>query len=238
MSTYKLIDKTYNWSDMSLSEFINSNQMPSKWNDFFSKQEIRDILLKISLNLKSKNKIYPDLNHVFRAFYMTSLENTKVILLGQDCYHNGNATGLCFDVKRGGSINPSLRNIYKELKLEGFNPTENGDLSHLPSQGVLMINASLSVIEKDADSHSEYWYPFTKELVKYISQNKKGVVWLLMGNRAQEFEKYIDTKNQHIIKTSHPSPFSATRSYRDIPSFIGSGCFKEINELIDSKIDW
>ena len=238
MSTYKLIDKTYNWSEMSLCEFINSNQLPSKWKDLFSKQSIRDQLLKISINLESNRKIYPDLNQVFRAFYMTSLEDTKVILLGQDCYHNGNATGLCFDVKRGSSINPSLRNIYKELKLEGFNPKEDGNLSHLPPQGVLMINASLSVEEGNADSHSEFWHPFTIQLVRYISENKKGVVWLLMGSRAQEFEKYIDTTEQHIIKTSHPSPFSAMRTYRDIPAFIGSGCFKEINQLVKEEIIW
>ena len=238
MLNYILINSTYNWNDTSLQEFIDSNQLPSKWSKFFDKQQVRDQLLRISLNLQYSSIIYPDLNKVFRAFYMTSLKNTKVVLLGQDCYHNGNATGLCFDVKSGTTINPSLKNIYKQLKIEGFNPTEDGNLSHLPGQGVLMINASLSVEKGKPDSHSKLWYNFTVELVKYISQNKKQVVWLLMGNRAQEFDKYIDMPDKYIIKTSHPSPFSAMRSSKDIPSFIGSGCFTKINSLIEGTIKW
>lgn len=238
MSNYILVNSTYNWNDMSLQQFIDSNQLPSKWSNFFDKQSVRDELLKISFNLEGSSIIYPDLNRVFRAFYMTSPKNIKVVLLGQDCYHNGNATGLCFDVKPGSSINPSLRNIYKQLKMEGFNPCENGNLSHLPSQGVLMINAALSVEEGKPDSHSKLWYDFTVELVKYICDTKKNIVWLLMGSKAQHFEKYIDITQQRIIKTSHPSPFSALRSSKDIPAFIGSKCFTTINTLIEEKINW
>ena len=165
MTSYKLINTSYSWNDISLLDFINDNQLPKNWEEFFNNIEIIKILFQISESIDTKYTIYPDLNQVFRAFYMTSFNDVKVVLLGQDCYHNGNATGLCFDVKKGGSLNPSLRNIYKELELEGFNPTKNGDLSHLPSQGVLLINASLSVIKSDADSHTEYWFSFTKELV-------------------------------------------------------------------------
>ena len=221
-----------------IQEFIDSNQLPSKWSDFFNKKQVRDELLNISFNLQGSSIIYPDLNKVFRAFYMTSIENTKVVLLGQDCYHNGNATGLCFDVRSGGTVNPSLRNIYKQLKIEGFDPCEDGNLSHLPSQGVLMMNAALSVEEGNPDSHSKLWYDFTVDLVKYICEHKKRVVWLLMGSRAHHFEKYININRKYIIKTSHPSPFSAMRSSKDIPAFIGSKCFTKINKLIDGKINW
>ena len=117
------------------------------------------------------------------------------------------------------------------MKLEGFTPIENGKLSHLPSQGVLLLNAALTVEKGIADSHSKHWYLFTEKLIEYISNNTR-VSWLLMGKRAQEFKKYIDTTRHNIVETSHPSPFSAMRGYKDIPAFIGSDCFKKLGNNI------
>tara|TARA_B100000073_G_scaffold139360_2_gene114611 strand:+ start:8570 stop:9274 length:705 start_codon:yes stop_codon:yes gene_type:complete len=226
-----IIDNVYDWDDISLLDYLNENNVPSNWNDFFYKTEIQNILKDISDHLSNvKKTIYPDINHVFRAFYETPLNNINTIIIGQDCYHNGNATGLCFDVKPGGSINPSLRNIYKELELEGYTPEKNGRLNHLTKQGVLLLNGSLTVEESDADSHTEYWYPFTEILIKYISYNTENVSWLLMGKRAQEFNKFIDKNKHNIVETSHPSPFSALRGYGNIPAFIGSNCFQKLNK--------
>ena len=95
---------------------------------------------------------------------------------------------------------------------------------------MLLLNASLTVEEGDADSHTQYWYPFTEILIKYISDNTNKISWLLMGKRAQEFLNLIDNSKHNIVQTSHPSPFSALRGYSNIPAFIGSDCFKKLNK--------
>lgn len=225
-----LLNNDYTWDKCGLIDFLKEGNIPLSWKDFFI--DNLDILINISNKLEITKTIYPEITNVFRAFYMTPIDKIKVIIIGQDCYHNGNATGLCFDVKTGSQINPSLRNIYKEMKLEGFNPTEDGKLSHLPFQGVLLLNAALTVEKGCADSHSKYWYPFTERLIKYISNNTSNISWLLMGKRAQEFKKYINISTHNIVETSHPSPFSAMRGYGTIPAFIGSDCFKKLGNNI------
>tara|TARA_Y100001970_G_C14031266_1_gene748751 strand:+ start:122 stop:820 length:699 start_codon:yes stop_codon:yes gene_type:complete len=230
MTSIQLIDNDYEWKNCSLIQFLSEGNIPIEWKDFFI--DNIEILQNISNSISSTKIIYPSVQRVFRAFYMTPLSNIKIVIVGQDCYHNGNATGLCFDVKNGSIINPSLKNIYKELKLEGFTPTEDGNLSHLPSQGVLLINAALTVAKGEADSHTAYWYPFTENLIKYISKNTHNISWLLMGKRAQEFKEYINSDTHKIVETSHPSPFSAMRGYGHIPSFINSDCFKQLGHDI------
>ena len=165
-------------------------------------------------------------------------------MLGQDPYHNGSATGIAFSVEeRGGpkvlrELNPSLLNIRKEVENCGYQ-VENGkgDLTYWVKQGVFLINTALTVRESLAESHLNEWKIFTKELIKYISTNKKKVVYLLLGGKAQQYQSYFNKSKEHIVvKTSHPSPLSARLG------FLGSECFKEVNEYLVamklSIIDW
>jgi len=238
-----LIDEQYSWKTQTLEEFINEGNIPIGWEDYFNDFSNREKINDISSKLKEQSKeniIYPPINYVFRA--LIRLPKIKVVILGQDPYHNGSAVGLCFSVKKGNAINPSLRNIYKELELEQYNVNKDGDLSHLYNQGCLLLNLSLTVNKGEPDSHTRIWSSFTYTIIKYISDNTSNIIWLLMGNNAQSSLKHIDTNKHVIFKTSHPSPFSAYNSYRDVPAFIGSNIFKKINNNLSlqnkNEIKW
>lgn len=246
-------ENTYSWNEMSLWDFLNEGNIPSGWKDFFIQNQ--DILYTISEKLEEEKKlnskliIYPPVNQVFRSFI--PLEKIKVVILGQDPYHSGttefdgSAVGYCFSVLPGNRINPSLRNIYKELKNEDYDVKEDGDLSHWVDQGCFMLNTALTVEKGCADSHTAFWYDFTEKVIKYIVDNCTNVVWLLMGSKAYKFGVLIpkEGESRHsVFCTSHPSPLSATRSTNWIPAFIGSFVFNGINEKLKKygkrKIKW
>ena len=231
------LDTIYDWKNMSLVDFLNEGNVPSGWLEFFCSKEVTDQLEIISQDLDSVRKdkiIFPPIDKVFRAFYMVPKDDIKCIIIGMDPYHNGSANGLCFSVKTGNKLNPSLRSIYKELKNEGFDPVENGDLSHWASQGVLMLNASLTVEKSIAGSHSSIWYQFTSLLIKYISKSvNRPTRWLLFGNNAQSMMEYINIKNiNNIIHcTSHPMPLAAGKSSKRGIPFWGSNVFKNVENV-------
>jgi uracil-DNA glycosylase len=233
------MDEKWDWNTVSLEEYVKEKNYPGSWSSFFERQDIQDIFKSISKNMNRDIVIYPPPNLVFRAF-RTPLENIKVVILGQDPYHNGNATGLCFSVPVGAEINPSLRNIYNELEAEGFSVNKNGDLSSWPTQGCMMLNTALTVEKSSPESHLHLWFQFTQKVLEYIGTQTKNVAWLLMGAKALEFKKYAVPENGHkIFCTSHPSPFSAHKGFRDVPAFLGSGVFKNINTFLGKeKIIW
>lgn len=228
----QFIDQTYSWKNMSLWQYLKEGHIPSSWKDFFIKNQ--DELYTISKHLEEQNpdKICPSINQVFRAFI--PIEKIKVVVLGQDPYHNGSAVGYCFSVLPGNSINPSLRNIYNELTRDKFKIKEDGDLTHWASQGCFMINTALTVEKGCADSHTLFWYNFTESVIKYVADNTENVVWLLMGAKAHKFESDVQNsgKNHYVFKTSHPSPFSHSRSTSTVESFSGSGVFRKINDVL------
>jgi len=235
-------EKSWSWKNMTLTEFLSEGNIPYKWKEFFDRKDIRIILEKISAEItrvQYRIPIYPEINRVFRAFEV-SLRETKVVILGQDCYHNpGSAVGLCFSVPKGAKINPSLRNIYDELENEGFVTEKNGSLAHWAKQGCLMLNTALTVEQGSPESHLEIWYPFSEKVLEYISENTKNVAWLLMGAKAMEFQDYAKRNGHKAFLTSHPSPFSAHKSCRGSPAFLGSGVFQKINEFLgERKIMW
>ena len=168
MSTLLFIDEKWNWRNHKLNEIIHSIH---SWKSFFSREDIREELDIISEKLKDRAEkgyvIYPEIYQVFRAFSFPP-EEISLVLLGQDPYHDGNATGLCFTVPKGGKINPSLRNIYKELKSNGYSPKEDGDISYLLKRGVFMLNTSLTVEKGCPESHVNIWKNFTEKLIQYI----------------------------------------------------------------------
>jgi len=189
---------------------------------------------------KQKGKIiYPPGPLIFNAFTETPFDKIKVVILGQDPYHNpGQAHGLSFSVPLGVSPPPSLVNIFKEIKEDlGFTPPNHGNLEKWAKQGVLLLNAALTVEANTPMSHSAIgWYHFTDSVIHHISQNKEHVVFILWGKFAQGKEPLID-KNKHLIlKAAHPSPLSAYNG------FYGCKHFSKTNQWLNQKgitpIDW
>jgi len=179
------------------------------------------------------------MNNIFNALKYTSYEDVKVVILGQDPYHGaGQAHGLSFSVQPGVRIPPSLLNMYKELKndLECYIPN-NGYLVPWTKQGVLLLNAVLTVREGEANSHkNKGWESFTDRIITLLNEREKPIVFLLWGNNAKEKMKFITNPNHCILTSVHPSPLSATRG------FMGCKHFSKTNDILKSfgqkEIDW
>ena len=189
---------------------------------------------------KSQNKtIYPPGGSIFSAFEKTPVDKVKVVILGQDPYHGaGQAHGLCFSVPNGIAAPPSLINIFKELHEDiGVSIPNNGNLSKWAEQGVMLLNASLTVRANEPMSHSKIgWADFTNTVIKKISDEKKHVVFMLWGKFAQEKRILIDETKHLVLRAAHPSPLSA------FSGFFGCRHFSKANEWLASKgidpIDW
>ena len=174
--------------------------------------------------------VYPPAGRIFEAFNRTPLEKTKVVILGQDPYHGPNqAHGLCFSVRHGVALPPSLVNIYKELENEyGVSYAErDGDLSHWADQGVLLLNATLTVAAGIAGSHQgKGWERFTDAVVKTLAERRDHLVFLLWGGYAQRKGAFIDRSRHLVLEAPHPSPLSAFRG------FFGCGHFRLANDYL------
>lgn len=184
-------------------------------------------------------EIYPPKDYIFNALKLTSYENTKVVIVGQDPYHGkGEAHGLSFSVQKGIKIPPSLKNIYKELYDDlGVLPKDNGDLTGWALQGVLLLNSVLTVEKDKAASHRNLgWEPMTDYIIKLLNLKDEPVVFILWGNFAKEKAKLITNPHHYIIMSPHPSPFSA------YSGFFGSKPFSKTNEFLIKNglvpIDW
>lgn len=223
------------------SKYPSFFDLCDKWTEFFYSREVENILVPILNELEEEKKYYPEDKNIFRCFYMTPYDNVKVVILGQDPYHNGSATGLCFDVKLGNALNPSLQNIYKELESEGFSPVKDGNLESWTRQGVLLLNTALTVREGEPESHLELWSDFSDKVIKKLSE-KDFVVWIILGKKAADWKTSITNKNHIILEATHPSPFSALKSSGTQKAFIGSGIFKSVNKELSKngidKISW
>jgi uracil-DNA glycosylase len=174
-------------------------------------------------------QIYPPGKYIFHAFEKSPFDNTKVIILGQDPYHGpGQAHGLCFSVPEGVEIPPSLQNIYKEISQDlGVPPASSGNLERWASQGVLLLNATLTVQANRAGSHqNKGWEQFTDKVIHVLAEEKENLVFLLWGSFAQKKGDFID-RSKHLVLTSpHPSPLS---SYR---GFFGNRHFSKTNDYL------
>ena len=205
----------------------------------FNKPYFENIVLHLKTEKSQGKVIYPPGSLIFNAFNKTPFSKVKVVLLGQDPYHGkGQAMGLSFSVPNGIPKPPSLVNIFKELENDlGIPPAISGDLEKWAKQGVLLLNASLTVRQNEAASHSKIgWLQFTDSVILKISELKEGVVFLLWGRFAQDKQSLIDETKHHVLKAAHPSPFSADKG------FFGCRHFSKTNELLaihgEEPVDW
>lgn len=214
----------------------------NSWYKFLENEFEKDYfknLIKFVNNEYETKEIYPPKNEVYNAFNSTPLEDVKVILIGQDPYHGkGQANGLSFSVTDGMKIPPSLRNIYKELNNDlNIDITTSGNLEKWAKQGVLLLNATLTVEASNAGSHqNKGWEEFTDTVIELISEQKNNLVFILWGAYAQKKGAKINRSKHFIIESAHPSPFAAYRG------FFGSKPFSKTNNFLKSKnikeIDW
>ena len=211
------------------------------WDNIFESEIKKDYFTSLQAfldNEYSTKAIYPERDNIFTAFKLCSYENTKVIILGQDPYHNYHqAHGLAFSVLEGIELPPSLKNIYKEIESDiGLKMSNNGNLAKWASQGVLLLNTVLTVQDGKPNSHKNVgWESFTDYVIKTLCDNKDKLIFLLWGNDA--YKKIPLISNNHVILTAaHPSPFSAYRG------FFGCKHFSKVNDILKENnqpiIDW
>ena len=206
----------------------------------FKKSYFEQVVSFLKTERIQKKVIYPPGKLIFNAFEQTPFDTVKVVILGQDPYHGpGQAHGMCFSVPEGIQPPPSLINIFKEIESDlGIGmPPRYGHLTKWAQQGVLMLNAFLTVRANEPLSHSKIgWESFTNSVITTLSQEKKGIVFLLWGKFAQEKQVLIDETRHYVLKAAHPSPFSADKG------FFGCKHFSKTNELLIQQgiepIDW
>lgn len=218
-------------------------KIEKSWKKVLKNEFEKDYFLHLVAFLKAEratNKIiYPPGSLIFNAFEKTPFEKVKVVILGQDPYHNpGQANGLSFSVQDGVQLPPSLLNIFKELKSDlGIEISKNGNLEKWAEQGVLLLNASLTVRKNEPGSHGRAgWLTFTDHVIEKISSEKEGIVFLLWGNFAQAKQELIDETKHFVLRAAHPSPLSAARG------FFGCKHFSKTNDILmkegQEPVDW
>ncbi len=218
-------------------------KIDASWKEVLKHEFTKTYFLQIATYLKTEKAtgaiVYPPGSLLFNAFNQTPFAKVKVVILGQDPYHGpGQAHGLSFSVPDGMAPPPSLVNIYKELHKDiGMPIPKTGNLTSWAQQGVLLLNAVLTVRANEPASHAKTgWMDFTDAVIRKISDEKKGVVFLLWGKFAQEKQVLIDETKHYVLKAAHPSPFSADKG------FFGCKHFSRTNELLTMQglkaIDW
>ncbi|MFZ4401273.1 MAG: uracil-DNA glycosylase [Bacteroidales bacterium] len=218
---------------------VNINE---SWKEVLKNEFESEYFMKLKEFLVIEKKefiVYPPGSQIFSAFDLTPFDNVKVVILGQDPYHGaGQAHGLCFSVQNGVKPPPSLQNIFKEIESDiGVKTSGSGNLEKWAQQGVLLLNATLTVRANLAGSHQHKgWEIFTDTVIKTLSDKKEKLIFLLWGNYAQAKESLISKQKHYILKAAHPSPFSVYRG------FFGCKHFSKTNELLrgmgEKEIEW
>lgn len=216
--------------------------LESEWQEALKEECEKDYFCQLIDKVEaeaSEHEIFPPLEEVFSAFHYTPLSKVRIVILGQDPYHEkGQAHGLCFSVQKGVKIPPSLVNIYKELQSDmGYDIPTHGYLVEWAKQGVLMINTVLTVQEGKANSHQKIgWELFTDEVIRVVNRCEQPIVFILWGKPAQMKKRMLDNPNHLILEAPHPSPLS---SYR---GFFGSKPFSQVNKFLNDQgyeeINW
>lgn len=223
-----------NFMDINLSE-----GWERQLKEEFDKPYFKDLMNFVDKEY-AENTCYPNATDIFAAFNHCSFENTKVVIIGQDPYHGPNqANGLCFSVKDGINHPPSLINIFKEIESDtGKQYPESGNLERWAKQGVLLLNATLTVRAHEAGSHQKKgWENFTDAVISILSKNKEHVIFILWGGFAKKKAKLIDSKKHSLLLSGHPSPLSANRGYWFNNKHFSS-CNKILEDLGNKIITW
>ena len=218
-------------------------KIEQSWKDALSPEFEKDYFKNLTEFVRgeymSGKTIYPEPKNIFNAFNLCPLDKVRVVIIGQDPYHEpGQAHGLCFSVQNGVDLPPSLINIYKEIESDtGHKSITTGDLTAWANQGVLLLNSTLTVRAHVAASHSGHgWEQFTDAVIRAVAQNRKNVVYMLWGSFAQKKAEFVDATQNLILKSAHPSPLSAYRG------FFGNHHFSQANEYLVQKgfepINW
>lgn len=233
--------KELTYENTSLEEFLSSST-PKGWEEFFQELKKEQYIEDISKGLKKKVKagetIYPPLKDIFKAFEFCKPSSIKVVILGQDPYHNhGAAMGLSFSTPKGNKLQPSLRNIFKELERDGYRANYGcGDLTKWAKQGVFLVNTALTVKEGDPNSHRILWTDFMDQLFRYINEKCENLVVILWGINAKKYKDYFDDKKHYKILGGHPSPLNSKGDFQ------GTKPFSKANKILRSwemkLIDW
>ncbi len=218
-------------------------KIEASWKEALKHEFTKPYFLQVAAHLKTEKAtgatVFPPGSMIFHAFNQTPFNAVKVVILGQDPYHNpGQAHGLSFSVPDGIAPPPSLVNIYKELHADiGIPIPKTGNLTKWAQQGVLLLNAVLTVRANEPASHAKFgWMDFTDAVIRKLSEEKEGIVFLLWGKFAQEKQVLVDETKHHVLKAAHPSPFSADKG------FFGCKHFSRTNELLKAQqlepINW
>tara|TARA_X000000950_G_C13772274_1_gene601499 strand:+ start:112 stop:789 length:678 start_codon:yes stop_codon:yes gene_type:complete len=222
--------------------FANTSTISTNWREIVESYDFT--LINLFLNKEEEKfkdwlEIYPPKDMIFNCFNHFDIENTKVVVIGQDPYIRKNqAMGLSFSVPKNMKVPPSLKNIIKEINisLSLNNDLNTGDLTNWAKQGVLLLNRSLTVREGKSNSHKKIWLPFTEMIVKYISNNLENIVFLLWGRNAEEVKTYIDSDKHLILISGHPSPLNRKKDFIGNKHFIKTNTYLKLNNK--SEIDW
>jgi len=207
-------------------------KIEKSWKNQLEKEFEKDYFLKLTQYLQTEYQeqtIYPEGNLIFNAFEHCPFDQVRVVILGQDPYHEpGQAHGLCFSVKEGVALPPSLQNIFKEIRSdEGYEPLRSGNLERWANQGVLLLNATLTVRAHLAGSHQKKgWETFTDAAIHALAEKRSGIVFILWGAYAQKKGAFIDEKKHLVLKAVHPSPLSVYRG------FFGCRHFSKTNDYL------
>ena len=218
-------------------------KIEQSWKNVLNAEFEKDYFKKLTEFVRgeylSGKTVYPEPKNIFNAFNLCPLDKVKVVIIGQDPYHEPHqAHGLCFSVESGVDFPPSLINIYKEIESDiGRKSITNGDLTSWANQGVLLLNSTLTVRAHSAASHSGMgWEKFTDAVIRAVAQNRRHVVYMLWGSFAQKKAEFVSDKDNLILKSAHPSPLSAYRG------FFGNHHFSRANEYLEQHgtkpINW
>lgn len=217
-------------------------KLEPSWKEALQEEFEKDYFIELAAFVRTEYEsttVYPPPKCIFRAFELTPFDRVKVVIVGQDPYHGPRqANGLCFAVGEGVPLPPSLQNIYKEIESDiGQAPRRSGDLERWATQGVLLLNATLTVRARLPGSHQHKgWEQFTDAVLRVLSEKREGLVFILWGNYAKAKGAHIDRTKHLVIESAHPSPFSA------YSGFFGSRPFSKANEYLEKHgqkpIDW
>ncbi len=229
-------------SEQAVKEMIDLVNFGNDWDEIMTGEFDKDYYRKLHDFLKKEyftKQIYPDMNNIFNAMKTTPYNSVKAVIIGQDPYHEPNqAHGLCFSVLKGNPIPPSLRNIYTELEADlGIPPASHGQLTKWAENGVLLLNAVLTVRRGEADSHKGMgWEIFTDNVIKKLNEREKPMVFLLWGGKAKNKMPLITNKNHLILTAAHPSPLSAYNGFFGCRHFSKCNAFLEEHGM--EPVDW